>query len=49
MFCSRCGENQVDAPTFCRGCGEKLRTPNIKQVKGLFQYIRYENELAKRN
>jgi predicted amidophosphoribosyltransferase len=24
MFCSRCGENQVDAPTFCRGCGEKL-------------------------
>ena len=24
MFCSRCGENQVDSPTFCRGCREKL-------------------------
>lgn len=32
MFCSRCGENQVDAPTFCRGCGEKLVAPAIKQA-----------------
>jgi hypothetical protein len=27
MFCPKCGKEQVDNPTFCPNCGERLRLP----------------------
>lgn len=33
MFCSRCGEIQVDNPAFCRGCGEKIAAPAAQKAK----------------
>lgn len=34
MFCQNCSREEVDNPTFCRGCGARLVVPAIGVVKG---------------
>ena len=34
MFCPKCGKEQVDNPTFCPNCGERLRLPEPQKESG---------------
>jgi hypothetical protein len=34
MFCPKCGKEQVDNPTFCPNCGERLRLPEPPKESG---------------
>jgi len=32
MYCPRCGKEEPSTSTFCRGCGERLRVPQVAQA-----------------